>query len=195
MDKESFDGAGGIGGAGCAGGAGWPVRSEGRRGGEPGRIALGSQGIIIGRRLDEEEKGTSLRLLVRIAVPGRGGREEAGLIRDEEDEACCCCFCILGEIDLGILANDDEDCGCCSPLFAIIGLTSVKLDVRGSKRVLEFPGDDACSGMVEAILSCLGERDLERERERLRLCLGYPESRRYPGEGDLQSECRFFGPP
>ena len=180
MDKESFDGAGGIGGAGCEGGAGWPARSEGRRGGEPGRIALGSQGIIIGRRLDEEEKGTSLRLPVCKAVAGRGGREEVGLIRDEEDEACCC-FCILGEIDLGILADNVEDCGCCSPLFAIIGLTSVKLDVRKSKLVLEFRGDPACSGTVEVMLSCLGERDLERERERLRLCLGYPESRRYPG--------------
>jgi hypothetical protein len=50
--------------------------------------------------------------------------------------------------------------------------------------VLEFRGDPACSVTVESILSCLVERSedlLERERERLRRCLGYPESRRNPG--------------
>jgi hypothetical protein len=90
---------------------------------------------------------------------------------DEEDEACCC---VLGEIGL---ASEVDDC--CKPL---IELTSVKLDVRGSRLVLEFCGDPASSGTVEAILSRLVERsgDLERENERLRRCLGYPESRRYP---------------
>ena len=163
----------------CAGGAGWLVRSEGLREGELDRIALGCQGIITGRRLDEE-RGTSPRLLPTCKEAAGGvGREGAGLTMDEDDEACCC---VLGEIDLGKLVDNVDDCGSCRPLFAIIGLTSVKLDVRGSRLVLEFRGD---SGTVEAILSCLVERsgdlERERERERLRLCLGYPESRRNPG--------------
>jgi hypothetical protein len=108
---------------------------------------------------------------------------------EEEDEAC---RCVIGEIGFGILAEEVDDCGSCGTLFAIIGLTSVKLDVRGSRLVLEVRGDPACSGMLEAILSCLAERsgDLEQERERLRRCLGYPKSRRNPGLfGDIEDLC------
>ena len=120
-------------------------------------IALGCHGIFIGGRLDEE----------RDMSPGVGLTE---------DEAC-----VFGEVGLGILADKVDDCGSCRPLFAIIGLTSVKLELRGSRLVLEFRGDPACSGKLEALLSRLAEGigDLERERERL--CLEYPESRRYPG--------------
>ena len=102
-----------------------------------------------------------------------------------EDEPCCC---VLGDIGLGILGDEVDDCGSCILFLAIIGLASVKLDVRGSRLVLEFPnrGDDpACSGKEEAILSRLaeGRGDLERERERERpsLCLENPESRRNSG--------------
>jgi hypothetical protein len=157
---------GGKGGGGCAGGSGRLVRSEPERGGELDRIAC--QAILIGARLDEE-KGTSPISLACEAVAGSVGRE--GVAMDEEDEACCC---VLGEIGLGILFDDCR---------FLIELTSVKLDVRGSRLVLEFCGDPAGSGMEEAILSRLVERngDLERENERLRRCLEYPESRRNPG--------------
>ena len=160
----------GKGGGGGAGGAGWPVRSDGRREGEPGRVALGSQGIVIGFRL--EEKGKSPKLLLACPVAEREG---VGLI---EDEVCCCVF---GDIGLGIVADDVDDCGSCKPLFGMIGLTSVKLDARRSRLVLKFRGDPASSGTVEAILSCLAEGNGDLERERECLCLGYPESRRYPG--------------
>lgn len=83
MDKASFGGAGDKGGAGCAGCAGWPVRNEGRRGGEPGRIALGSQGIILGRRLDDDEEDCTSRLL---AVAGDVASKGAGLTEDEEED-------------------------------------------------------------------------------------------------------------
>ena len=176
------DNAGGTVGSDCGGsmgkgGAGWPVRSEGGRGGELRRVALGCQEKFIGRRLDEE-RGTSPGLSALKAVAGRVGREGGGLIKDEEVEACA-----LGDIGLGILGDDVDDCGSCRPLFEIIGLTSFKLDVRGSRLVLEFRGDPACSCAEEAILSCLAERNGDLERERLRLCppLGYPESRRNPG--------------
>ena len=95
-----------------------------------------------------------------------------------EDEPCCC---VLGDIGLGILGDEVDDCGSCILFLAIIGLASVKLDVRGSRLDLEFPGDPACSGTVEEILLRLagGSGDLARERERERLCLVvYPESRR-----------------
>ena len=60
---------------------------------------------------------------------------------EEEDGAC-----VLGEIGLGILADEVDDCGSGRPLFEIIGLMSVKLDVRGSRLVLDFRGDPARSG-------------------------------------------------
>lgn len=79
--------------------------------GGAGRIALGSQGIVIGGRL--EEAGRSPRLAVAV-----------------EDEAC---GCVLGDIGFGIVVADEvDDCGSCRPLFVIIGLTSIKVDVRGS---------------------------------------------------------------
>ena len=99
-------GKGPFGGAGCAGGAGRLVRSEGQCGGELGCIALGCQGIVIGRRL-VEEKGASQRLPACKAVAGGVGREGAGLIKDEEVKACCC-FCALGEIDHLILILADD---------------------------------------------------------------------------------------
>lgn len=117
------------------------VRSEGLRGGMVSPNDLGCQGIFIGRRLDEE--GGRLP-----PVPEGVGTEESGLIKDEDDEAR-----VLGEGGLGRPADEVDDCGSCRALFAIIGLMSVKLDVRGSRLVLEFRGDPACSGTLEAILS------------------------------------------
>ena len=76
----------GKGGGGCVGGTGWPVRREGRRGGDLGRIALlGSQGIVIGDRVEERDRPP--RLPVCKAGVLLVGREGDGLT---EDEACCC---------------------------------------------------------------------------------------------------------
>jgi hypothetical protein len=90
------DNAGGTVGSNCGGGIG----SKGRRGGELGRIALSCQGIVIGVRVEEE--GRSPRLSACKVVAGRGGVE---LI---EDSACCC---VLGDIGLGIVADEDDGCG------------------------------------------------------------------------------------
>lgn len=162
----------GKGGAGWVGGTGWPVRRATRRGGELGRVALGSQGMVIGDRVEERDRPP--RLPVCKAVVGTEG---------DEDEACCC---VLGDIGLGIVADEVDDCGSCRLLF---GLTSVKLDVCGSRLDLEFRGDSVCSGTLEEKLSRRleeGKGDPERERERL--CLVYPGSRRdrgpYFGDGE-----------
>ena len=152
---------------GAAGCAGCPVRSEGREG-EPGRIALGCHGIVIGVRLEEKFRSPACCKAVVL------GRDGVGFLVEDE-----------GDIGLGIVADEGgDDCGSCITLFAIIGLTSLKLVVRGSRLVvLEFRGDPACSGTLEEILVSRlaeGSGDRERERECL-LCLEYPESRRYPG--------------
>lgn len=122
---------------GVAGVAGW---SDCKRR-ELFRIALGSEGIIVveglQRRSVNEGNGGSPGFK---ADTGGVGREEVELIKsEEEDEVCCCCSSccvrvVVGEPDLGILAEDGS-----GGLFAILGLTLIKLAVR----VLEFDGDPA----------------------------------------------------
>jgi hypothetical protein len=104
-----------------------------------GCIALGWQGIVvIGRRLDKDKRVG--RQDYQLAKQSQEMSEEREL-----NDACCHCFCALGVADS------------CSQ-------SSVTVDVRESRLVLEFCGD---SGTVEAILSCIVLRcgDPERERE------------------------------
>lgn len=119
--RTAGSGCGGGMGEGSLGGAGWPVRcAGGQRGGD--RIALGIPKAVTGS-------------------PGRSGagvgREEVEFIMDDEDETCGC-DCVVGELNLGMLADNVKDGSCWRVLFE---LTLFKLVVRRSTLVLKFRGD------------------------------------------------------